>query len=143
MPTNYPISPPSTYIAPVAIGFADSNGDMCLVSLNEPLPVVSARGAAPASLEGVTGQSVIAGPFTPLVDAPIHLELNGEWSGRVELQRSIDSGVTRSPLTAGGLPWARFTGNANEVVWQEGEQGATFYLAIEIDSGTLAYRISQ
>jgi hypothetical protein len=143
MSTNYPISPPSSYVAPVAVGFADSNGYMCLVSLNEPLPVVSARGAAPVALEGTTSQSLIAGPFTPLVDSPIHLELAGEWSGRAELQRSIDSGATRASLTAGGVPWARFTGNANEVVWQEGERGATFYLAVEIDSGTLAYRISQ
>ncbi len=143
MPTNYPISPPSTYVAPVAVGFADVSGFLSLASKAEPLPVAASRGAAPAPLEGSVSEPRVAGPFAPLVDAPIHLELSGVWTGRVALQRSTDTGVTRSPLTCGGLPWARFTGNANEVVWQEGEQGVTFYLAIEIETGTLAYRISQ
>jgi hypothetical protein len=143
MTTNYPISPPSGYVAPVAVGYADSAGNMCLVSLTEPMPVASTRGIAPAPLQGSASQSVVAGPYLPLADAPIHLQLAGDWSGRVEFQRSTDSGATRSSLTAGGRPWARFTGNANEVVWQESEQGISFYLAIEIEAGTLAYRISQ
>jgi hypothetical protein len=41
------------------------------------------------------------------------------------------------------MPWASFTGNANEVVWQEGEQGASFYLNIAVTSGTVSYRLSQ
>jgi hypothetical protein len=143
MTTNYPISPPAGYVAPVAVGYADPTGNMCLVSLTEPMPVSYTRAAAPAPVEGSTSLSLVAGPYVPLLDAPIHLELAGDWSGRVEFQRSTDSGATRSSLTAGGRPWARFTGNANEVVWQESEQGVTFYLAIEIESGTLAYRISQ
>jgi len=143
MTQNTPISAPSSYVAPTAIGFADSARDLVLVSQNQPLPVGTSRGEAPAPLAGQTSQSTIAGPFAPLPDAPIHLELSGTWSGRVELQRSTDVGGTRSSLTAGGMPWASYTGNVNEAVWQEGERGATFYLAITLDAGTLTYRVSQ
>jgi len=143
MTQKYPINPPTSYVAPSAIGFADSAGDLALVGNDQPLPVAQSRGEAPAPLAGQTSQSTIVGPFAPLADAPIHLEVSGIWSGRAELQRSTDGGATRRALTAGGLPWASYTGNVNEPVWQEGERGATFYLAITLDSGTLTYRVSQ
>jgi len=143
MTRKYPISPPTSYVAPSAIGFADSAGDLALVGGNQPLPVAQARGESPAPLAGQASQSTVAGPFAPLADIPIHLEVSGTWAGRVELQRSTDGGTTLRSLTAGGMPWASYTGNVNEVVWQEGERGATFYLAITLDSGTLAYRVSQ
>jgi hypothetical protein len=141
--TKYPISPPASYVTPTAIGFADSVGDLSLVGAATPLPVTAARGAAPAPLAGQTGQAVVAGPFVPLLDVPIHLELGGVWAGQVALQRSSDGGTTRRGVTCGGLPWASFTGNANEVVWQEGEQGASLYLNIAVTSGTVSYRLSQ
>ena len=143
MTRKYPISLPTSYVAPSAIGFADSVGDLALVGDNQPLPVVQGRGEAPVPLAGQTSQSAVVGPFAPLADVPIHLEISGTWSGRAELQRSTDAGATRRGLTAGGMPWASFTGNVNEPVWQEGERGATFYLAITLDSGTLTYRVSQ
>ena len=143
MTIKYPISPPASYVTPTAIGFADSAGDLALVGETVPLPVTTTRAAAPAALTGLTNQALVAGPFVPLRDAPIHLELGGEWSGQVTLQRSSDGGSTRSPVTAGGLPWATFTANANEVVWQEAEQGASLYLDIAVTSGTVSYRLSQ
>ena len=143
MSTKYPISPPANYVTPTAIGFADSAGDLALVGDDLPLPVVSTRAAAPAPLEGSTSQASVAGPFVPLRDAPVHLELRGTWSGQVSLQRSTDGGATRSGVTAGGMPWATFATNANEVVWQEGEQGAALYLDIALTSGTVSYRVSQ
>jgi hypothetical protein len=140
---KYPISPPASYVTPTAIGFADSEGDLALVGEGVPLPVAAMRAAAPAPLEGATSQSLIAGPFVPVPDAPVHLELRGEWSGQVALQRSTDGGITRSAVTAGGMPWATFSANANEIVWQEGEQGASLYLDIVLTSGTVSYRVSQ
>jgi hypothetical protein len=143
MPIKYPISPPASYVTPTAIGFADSAGDLALVGEGMPLPVTATRETAPAPLEGATSQSFVAGPFVPVRDAPVHLELRGEWSGQVTLQRSIDGGATRSGVTAGGMPWATFAGNANEIVWQEGEQGASLFLDIAVTSGTVSYRLSQ
>jgi len=143
MLTKYPIAPPSSYVTAVASGFADADGNMVLVDAGMPLPVANVRGEAPEPLQGLATQSLVAGPFAPLADTPVHLELSGEWSGRVELHRSIDGGTTRTPVTAGGLPWARFETNANEVVWQEAERGATLYLDIELRTGTLGYRVSQ
>lgn len=140
---KYPISPPASYVTPTAIGFADSEGDLALVGEGVPLPVAAMRAAAPAPLEGATSQSLVAGPFVPVPDAPVHLELRGEWSGQVVLQRSTDGGITRSAVTAGGMPWATFSANANEIVWQEGEQGASLYLDIVLTSGTVSYRVSQ
>jgi len=143
MTIKYPVSYPASYVTPTAIGFTDSVGDLALVSDNLPLPVAASRPASPAPLAGQTSQAIVAGPFVPLRDAPVHLELRGEWSGQVALQRSTDNGATRSGVTAGGTPWATFTGNANEVVWQEGEQGASLYLDIAVNSGTVSYRVSQ
>jgi hypothetical protein len=143
MSNKYPISPPANYVTPTAIGFADSAGDLALVGDDLPLPVAPTRAAAPVPLEGSASQAAVAGPFVPLRDAPVHLELRGAWTGQVALLRSTDGGATRSGVTAGGLPWATFTANANEVVWQEGEQGASLYLDIALTSGTVAYRVSQ
>lgn len=140
---KYPISPPASYVTPTAVGFADSAGDLAIVGEALPLPVAVHRDAAPAPLAGAASQSIVAGPFVPLRDAPIHLELGGVWSGQVALQRSTDGGTTRREVTAGGMPWARFAGNVNEVVWQEGEAGATLYLDITVSSGTVSYRLSQ
>ncbi len=73
----------------------------------------------------------------------MHLQLSGNWQGTVSLQRSTDSGATRQGLTVGGTPWASFSGNANEPVWQETEADTSFWLAITLTSGTLSYRLSQ
>ena len=141
--TKYPISPPASYVTPTAIGFADSAGDLSLVGAATPLPVTATREAAPPALAGQAAQAVVVGPFVPLLDAPIHLELGGVWSGQVALQRSSDGGTTRPGVTAGGMPWASFAGNVNEVIWQEGEQGVSLYLDIAVTSGTVSYRLSQ
>ena len=143
MTAKYPISPPASYVTPTAIGFADSAGDLALVGDDLPLPVTARRDAAPAPLAGQTSLTAVIGPFVPLSDAPVHLELRGVWSGQVALQRSTDGGTTRSGVTAGGMPWATFSGNASEIVWQEGEQGASLYLDIALTSGTVSYRVSQ
>jgi len=143
MSSKYPISPPAAYVTPAAIGYADSVGDLALVAEDAPLPVAVRRASSPAPMAGETSQPVLAGPFGPVPDVPIHLQLGGEWTGQVVLQRSTDGGATRNGLTAAGLPWARFSANANEVVWQEGEQGASLFLDISVTSGTLSYRLSQ
>lgn len=141
--TPHPIAPPATYVAPFAAGYADENGNCALVSQNSPLPTASTRRPAPAALSGETALSMLAGPFRPAFDRPVHLLLDGEWSGEVIMRRSTDGGVTHHALTAGGLPWGRYSANANEVVWQEGEDGAALYLDIALTSGIIAYRVSQ
>lgn len=137
------ITSPATYVTPFAVGFSDPSGALALVRADAPLPVVAALPVAPAAVAGEADTSRIVGPFEPSVGVPIHLQLGGEWSGTVTLQRSTDGGVTRFPLTVAGQPWAQFTGNANEVVWQEGEAGASFWLDIVLGTGAVAYRISQ
>ena len=143
MPPKYPISSPASYVAPAAIGFADPDGDLALVCENAPLPVTPKRPPAPAPLTGLASVSSVVGPFVPQRDGAVHLELGGDWSGIVQVQRSTDGGTTRSAVTAGGLPWARFDQNVNEVVWQESEQGASLYLDIAITTGVVSYRVSQ
>lgn len=143
MSRKFPISPPASYVTPSAVGFADSAGELALVSAESPMPVTTTRTDAPPPLAGTASASTVAGPFVPAPDVPIHLQLSGAWTGTVELQRSVDGGATKSGLTAAGMPWARFSGNANEVVWQEGDRSAAFYLAVTLTSGTVRYRISQ
>lgn len=71
------------------------------------------------------------------------VQLGGSWTGLVQVTRSVDGGVTRNALTVSGQPWARFTGNVCEPVWEEAEDGAELYLDITVNSGTLTYRVSQ
>jgi hypothetical protein len=71
------------------------------------------------------------------------LSLEGTWQGTVALQRSTDGGVHKLPVTIGGGPWARFTGNACEPVWEESESVAKLYLDIQLASGSLNYRLAQ
>lgn len=137
------ISQPAGYITPFALGYADEQGDLTLVTSGAPLPVASARGEVPAPLEGETGTSMVAGPFVPAPDVPMHLQLTGTWTGSVIVKRSVDGGDTSYPLTLAGAPWAQFTANANEAIWQEGEEAASFWLDITLASGALAYRMSQ
>ena len=143
MTIKYPISPPASYVTPTAIGFADSDGDLAIVGQAVPLPVTASRAASAPPLQGSTTQPFVAGPFNPNPDIPVHLELGGTWTGQVSLQRSTDGGATRHGVTAGGAPWAIFSANASEIVWQECEQGALLYLDIAIASGTVSYRLAQ
>lgn len=143
MPDKRPVTYPTSFVTSTAVGYADSLGNLSLVASDAPLPVMQTRATAPAPLTGVTAATGVVGPFAPLRDAPIHLQLSGTWVGTVSVQRSTDGGLTRQALTAAGQTWARFNGNANEVVWQEGEAGAAIYLDITMTSGTLTYRVSQ
>lgn len=145
MPPKSPIESPAKYATSFAIGFADPAGDLALVAADAPLPVTVAANVVvvPPPLTGTTSGATVAGPFAAATDKPIHLLLNGEWEGEVSLLRSIDGGATRLGLTAAGMRWASFTGNVNEPVWQDSADDATFYLDINLGSGTLNYRVSQ
>ncbi|WP_126665476.1 hypothetical protein [Croceibacterium ferulae] len=142
---------PTSYVAPSALGFSDPAGNFSLVTPQAPLPVVVTGGGTqpvealppPTPLAGDAAGSTVTGPFKATVNRPIHVQLSGVWTGSVSLERSIDDGKSRYPLTVGGMPWAVFNSNANEPVWQDSEVGATFYLNIALQSGTIAYRVSQ
>lgn len=150
---NQPISLPAGYAPAFAIGYADATGELAIVEGARPLPVSLDANAtlqvetvlpvAPAPLEGQATQATVAGPFAPVGSKPVLIQLAGSWSGVVQVQRSVDAGVTRHDLSAGGAPWGSFTNNACEVVWAEEEAGAELYLNITVDSGTLEYRLSQ
>lgn len=117
-----------------------------MIGSGMPLPVIQVSPASTppvAPLTGSTAANLIAGPFEPRPGVPVMLQLSGVWSGTVQVMRTIDDGLTRSPLTVGGVTWARFSANACEPVWEETEGGAELYLDIAIGSGTLTYRVSQ
>ncbi len=139
------VTSPGRYVAPTALGFADAAGELVVVTATEPLPVAvsETRSAPPAPLSGRAVQSAIVGPYVPVPDQPIHLQLSGTWQGTVALERSVDGGATRQGLTVGGAEWAVFTGNANEPVWQEADAAASFWLNLQIASGEITYRVSQ
>jgi len=152
MPQKKTVNSPGQYVLPTAIGFSNANGDLALVTQDSPLPVRVTNGTAGGStgatapakpLAGEAAASTVAGPFVPARDTPMHLQLSGTWQGSVTLERSIDGGETRQGVTAGGQPWASFTGNVNEPIWQESGTDASFWLKITLESGQLTYRLSQ
>jgi hypothetical protein len=98
---------------------------------------------APAPLTGSTSAALTAGPFTPVADKPLVLTLTGTWTGTVKLLRSVNNGTTKLPLTLAGAPWAVYTANACEPVWEEAEAVAVFYLQFAPTSGTITYRLAQ
>lgn len=127
-----------------ALAFADASGAAVPVGAANPLPIattLAASGATP--LSGSTSASGSFGPYAPVLGRAIMLTLAGTWSGTVQVLRSVDGGATKLPLTAGGQPWASFTANANEAIAEEGEAGASYWLAVTLTSGTLAYRVAQ
>lgn len=127
-----------------ALVFEDENEDTQVASKAMPFPVELARGAAGSTpLAGSTSSTGVLGPFTPQLGRPIWLTLSGNWVGTVTVKRSVDGGVTKLPLTAGGLPWGVFSGSVQEPIAEETEDGATYYLDYVTSSGTMTYRLSQ
>ena len=143
MPDSQQIKVPSGFAPATAIGFADQNDALTLISSDAPLPVAQVQVAATAPLAGTATASGTVGPFVPAMERPVVLELNGAWVGEVKLLRSTDGGTTRSPVTLVGEPWAVFASNATEQIWVESEQGVELYLDITISSGSIDYRVSQ
>ncbi|WP_225010718.1 hypothetical protein [Novosphingobium percolationis] len=137
-----PIASPAGYATANAMAYADGDGNVAIVSGQQPLPVQK-KFAATAPLAGLTSVTGVFGPFAPALDRSVMLTLSGTWAGTVKVVRSIDGGATRLPLTVAGSVWAQFTGNACEPVWDESESAATLYLDVTLTSGTLVYRLAQ
>ena len=140
--TSTSISAPAGFAPAYAVGYADEGGALTLVSNGMPLPVATSA-PAPAPLTGISAASGIVGPFNAISGRLLTVTLDGEWSGTVRLLRSIDGGKTRSSLRIGGSAWAEYCANGCEQAWSESEEGAGFYLDITLDSGAVAYRVSQ
>lgn len=138
------VAAPARYVSIHALCYGEADTPGTLVTDQTPLPTVARRRAARSTpLAGTASANTVAGPFVPDLDAPIMVSLSGTWTGRVAVLRSVDGGATKEPLTAAGQPWATFTANACEPVWEPTEAGATFFLQVSITSGTLTYRVSQ
>ena len=137
-----PILSPSGYAATRALAFADADGNAVLASSALPLPVT--LGSEPTvPLSGSTTASGVFGPYQPALGREAMLSLAGTWTGTVRVLRSTDGGATRVPVTMAGSPWAQFTGNCCEPVWQEAEAAARLYLDVALSTGTLTYRLAQ
>lgn len=135
---------PAGFVPEMALCFTDSSGAAVPSSLSSPMPVaVTPVAATSVPIAGTTSANLLAGPFLPQLGRPIWVTLSGTWSGSVVVERSVDGGATRLPLTIGGLPWGRFTANAHEPVSEESVASAVYYLDIAISSGTLAYGMQQ
>ncbi|MDR7102047.1 hypothetical protein [Croceicoccus sp. BE223] len=150
MPDSPTIQMPAGYAPAYALAFRNADGGLSVVGSDTPLPTQAAvslapapEPAVPAALTGQTAVTTSAGPFVPLADRPVVITLAGTWQGTVRLLRSVDGGTTRVPLTAGGLPWASYTGNTCEIAWVENESGASLYLDLSPTSGTVSYRVAQ
>lgn len=143
MSAKIPVQTPAGFAPAFALGFADVTGDLVLASASAPLPVALGDRTRPAPLAGTTAVSTLVGPFAPITGLSVILELGGSWTGRVQVQRSIDGGTTLRDLTMAGAPWANYSANVCEPVWDESDPDAGLYLSITLDSGSLDYRVSQ
>jgi len=140
--TSPSIAVPAGFAPAYAVGFSDTGGHLALVSDAAPLPVATAA-PAPAPLAGQSAASEVVGPFEPTAGRVIVVTLDGEWDGTVRLLRSTDGGLTKLPLRVGGTVWGEYAASGCEQAWSETEEGTSFYLDIVINSGTVAYRVSQ
>lgn len=136
-----PLHNPARFVPVYGVGFAAQSGGIDAVSTSSPLPVALTAADAAAPSAGMASADMVAGPFVPTLGTPVILVLAGEWSGTVRVTRSTDGGATRCPLTAAGGAWARFTANACEPVWEEGDPAAELYLEITLAAGALDYRL--
>lgn len=135
---------PGGFVPQYAVAFGAVDAPAVAVHASNPLPVRSvAQPAGTTALAGSIAASGTVGPFVPELGHPIRVTLSGSWSGVIELLRSADGGATKLPLTAGGERWGRFIANANEMVAEEYEAGASYYLGVTLQAGTLSYRVAQ
>lgn len=141
MSLDTPIHAPAGYAPANAIGYAGSAERLVLVSESSPLPVASSA-AAPAPLVGEASVSGMIGPFVAVAGRIVSVTLHGVWQGRVALWRSMD-GTTLTPLRVAGEIWAEYEHNGCEQAWLESEEGASFFLQIQLTSGVVEYRVSQ
>ncbi len=137
-----PIQNPATFVPSEAVAFADLDGNSTTVSPLAPLPVTTQLPANPV-LAGTTSTALQAGPFQPVPGRPVILALSGSWTGTVKVLRSTDGGVTKLPLTIGGVAWGQFSANCCEAVWEECEAAARLYLDLAPAGGVIAYRMGQ
>jgi hypothetical protein len=138
------IEDPAQFVPLTALSFGSEGAPAIPVDAAHPLPTITAAPIVSSMpLAGETSASGTFGPFVPDRGIAIWLSLSGTWTGSAELLRSVDGGATRLPLTVAGQPWANFTGAANEPVGEESSPDASYWLAVTIASGTLAYRVSQ
>ncbi|HEX7820767.1 MAG TPA: hypothetical protein VF463_09125 [Sphingobium sp.] len=143
-PETPEVDAPAGFVPQFAIAFGADGAAARAVDQGSPLPVAASFGVARSTpLAGSSGIAGSFGPFLPDLGRPIHLVLSGTWVGVVTVQRSTDGGVTRLPLTAGGGAWGQYSANANEAVAEESVATATYYLDVQISSGTVAYRLEQ
>jgi len=140
--TSTPIQATGQFVPPIAAAFADSNGNAAMVSANQPMPVLVSPPITTPLTGTATGTAQV-GPFDPVVGRSVILTLTGTWAGGVQLMRSTDNGVTVVPVTLGGAPWAIYTTNCCEPVWDESEAAALLYLQITLSSGSVNYRLAQ
>ena len=111
---------PAGYAPAFAMGFADPAGYLVLTGASAPLPVTIAGQTAPSlpdALTGTASASTQVGPFEPATGQPVILQLDGSWTGTVQLLRAPDDVSTAVPVTIGGLPWASFSANCCEPLW--------------------------
>ena len=146
--SQVPISYPARYAPGVALNYADPQGNAVTVSQSAPLPVTLAAAAGGSTspqppLTGTASAALTAGPYVPLAGKPLVLTLRGTWTGSVQLLRSIDGGANKLPVTIAGAPWASYSANACEPVWEENEANAAFYLQLAPASGAVLYRLAQ
>ena len=142
MSNHTPIQTPAGYAPAYAVGYADPADNLILVSEVEPLPVASAA-PAPAAFVGQTSTSLVAGPFEAVAGRVVTVTLGGTWQGTVRLLRSTDGGSTLVDLRVAGERWAEYNQPGCEQAWLETEDGASFYLDVQLASGTADYRVSQ
>jgi hypothetical protein len=143
--TEPQISSPAGFVPEYALAFGGRGSPAVAVDASNPLPITArlvAAGSTP--LAGSAAASGIVGPFLPDLDRAIWLNLSGTWSGSVQLLRSTDGGATKLPLTYGdGTPKPSWTMPLQAVVASETVAGASYWLAITVASGTVAYRMEQ
>lgn len=137
-----PIQTPAGYASAMAIGYANEAEHLVLVSAAKPLPVTTSA-PAPAPLVGESSANLLAGPFSAVPGRVVTVTLRGTWQGSVRLLRSTDGGATLNPLKIAGEVWAQYSEPGCEQAWFESEEGASFFLDIELASGTISYRVSQ
>ena len=137
-----PIETPAGYAPSCAVGYADPAANLVLVSEADRLPVASFPPAA-APMVGEASVAGLTGPFEAVPGRVVAVTLGGTWQGVIKLLRSTDGGATLTALRVAGEPWAEYSEPGCEQAWLETEDGASFYLDIQLASGSVAYRVSQ
>ncbi|WDF73474.1 hypothetical protein [Novosphingobium sp. KACC 22771] len=116
---------------------------LLLADIRTALQRPNFQAAASTPVSGSRTTSGATAAFTPEPGRDMLVQLTGDWAGSVQLERSLDEGVTWCATTLNNSAWALYTRNVSEAPVTPSSTSERFRLNATLVSGTLNFLMKQ